>query len=199
MHMDKSPGVSTLTMTLALALLMAGCGAEDPDANPIRVGVRNQSYSSIYVGANALPLRIKDSTGNWWGSDAGFSGVTCSQCDQQCDSSLHGDPAPTWTEIPSGQTLPLSWDGRLYERLDGGCHCGITCYQPMPFVPGKYTFEVSYGHVLPSNRQPYSSSQSHGGSLTTWTGSGMGTASTKQFRIFRLTYDGETEINLLFK
>ena len=188
-----------LMMTSLLASLLAGCGAQDPEANPIQVGVRNQSHSSIYVGANSLPLKIKDFSGTWWDADAGFSGLTCSQCDQQCENNLHGDPAPTWIEIPSGQTLPLSWDGRLYERLDGGCHCGITCYQPMPFQPGNYTFEVSFDQSLPPERQPYTSYPSHNGTLKTWSGSGLGTAASKQFRIFRLTYDGETEINLVFK
>lgn len=189
----------SLMMALTVASLLAGCGTQDPDENPISVGVRNQTHSSIYVGANSLPLKIKDSTGTWWSSDAGFSGVTCSQCDQQCENNLHGDPAPTWIEIPPGQTLPLSWDGRLYERLDRGCYCGITCYQPMPFPRGKYTFEVSFDQSLPPERQPFHSYPSHDGTLKTWSGSGLGTATTKQFRVFRLTYDGETEINLLFK
>ncbi len=188
---------ATWTMTLALAaLLVAGCGAEE---NTIKVGVRNQGHSSIYVGANSLPLRVMDETGKWWRTDPGFGGIPCSACDQQCDNNLHGDPAPVWVEIPGGQTLPLSWDGNLYERVEGGCHCGISCYQKTPMDPGKYTFEVGYDQALPPERQPYHSTPSHNGTLTSWMGTGMGVAESKQFRIFRLTYDGETEINLIFK
>ena len=188
--------LTSWSMALMAASLLAGCG---PAEDPIQVGVRNESLGSVYVGSNALPLRIKDSRDVWWSADAGFAGVSCSDCERQCENNIHGDPRPLWIEIPPGQTLPLRWDGRLYQRLDGGCHCGTTCYQPTSMEPGPYSFEVSFEQSLPPDRQPYTSAPSHNGALQTWTGSGLGTAEARQFRIFRLIYDGEREINLVFK
>lgn len=193
MRVIKAAGL-TLIMVLA-GLATAACGVEQPS---IMVEVVNETHGSIYLPANFLPLRIKDSQGKWWRADAG-GGTRCADCSEACESTLHGDPAPVFVEVRAGQTLPMSWDGALYERSPNGCSCGISCYDQVPVSPGKYTFEVSFDQDLPFQYKPYTSAATHDGTMTSWFGSGMGTAEARQFRIFRLTYDGESEINLIFK
>ncbi len=135
-----------LTLITVLAgLATAACGAEEP---AIRVSVVNQVYDSIYVPANYLPLRIKDQQGSWWQADL-RGGVACADCSEACEGTLKGDPAPAWVQVRRGQTLPLGWDGTLYQRSGQTCSCGIGCHDQAPISPGKYTFELSFDQALP--------------------------------------------------
>lgn len=186
-----------IAIFLSTILGLLGACNQGPTAGQISLMLLNQRDHSVYLPANSLPLQIKDSADQVWSPDTGWGGITCGQCQQQCESNLHGDPAPVWIEIPAGERLTLPWDGRLYRRSSGGCGCGgWSCYEPTTAEDGHYAFLLYYDTTLPGHGAPYNSTQLNT-ALPAWVGSGMGVASARQMYSFKVHYQGEDAV--LFK
>lgn len=137
-----------------------GEGGAGPTSPPMDVAVTNAGDATVFVNGLVMPLAVRDEAGTSWPTDAGWQ-WHCDDCDAICETGAHGEPCPTYAELPPGATVTVRWDRRVWTGEMSTCPCGgeigtPACAVLSPAPAGPLTIELPYRTDLPGDDADYS-------------------------------------------
>ncbi|MCC6751646.1 MAG: hypothetical protein IT371_28600 [Deltaproteobacteria bacterium] len=122
--------------------------AELPPATGLRIRVRNDAASPIYLDGNARWLfSVTDAAGGPLMIDhPDLSG--CDRCRTICElGRTVSDSGIGFVELAPGASVVEEWPAEVFTR--GACACGHPCVSAASLAPGRYGLRVRYARDLP--------------------------------------------------